>query len=178
MQTDTVNASSRSKNKGKAAKTKKKEDKTKKQVAQSLHEDFEGTSFEDETSSALGGFTFTDTDNELDQEIETNNQIVRPPGIPDQNNLEEEIDIFDYGFAEAQRVADIPKFVIIRNGEHLVTWVGAYSYDRLQRTYGGGHYKIYARRNIDNFYIRGMTSFVAKLPGKSIEEGEDLENKA
>lgn len=76
--------------------------------------------------------------------------------------LKEEIDVFDYAFAKAQEKGDLPKFKIYKNGEYLAQKIGQYSYDRLQKEFGGGHYKIYAFRNVNNKYIKGQSKLVAE----------------
>lgn len=72
-----------------------------------------------------------------------------------------DFDIFEFGAAEAVRRGDMPKFRIYRSGEFLCVKLGQYSYERLQKEYKGGHYKIYAYSNITNKYLKAQSKMIA-----------------
>lgn len=81
-----------------------------------------------------------------------------------QENPEEEMgdfDIFEFGQREASRRGDMPKFRIYRSGEFLCVKYGQYSYERLQKDYKGGHYKIYAYSNVSNKYLKAQSKMIA-----------------
>lgn len=119
----------------------------------------ESTEEDEEISSSLSnifgtpGLDETETDTELvGSESHSAEEIENEMG---------DFDIFEFGAGEAARRGDMPKFRIYRSGEFLCVKYGQYSYERLQKEYKGGHYKIYAYSNVSNKYLKAQSKMIA-----------------
>ena len=98
--------------------------------------------------------------------------------LSEEDSKDAMIDIFEHGVAFCTRIGEFPKFKIQKNGEYIGEKRGPYSFERLQREYGGGQYKIWAytgsgtKGSSTGGYIRSQTIVISDLPHKEESESE------
>jgi hypothetical protein len=89
-----------------------------------------------------------------------------------------DFDIFvDYGDKYSQK-GDLPKYHIYKNNQLLSVKLHPYSWDRLQKEFGGGHYKIRMSSSTSGKFIKQQSQHVADVPRSELdEENKQTNNK-
>jgi hypothetical protein len=72
-----------------------------------------------------------------------------------------EVDVFDFAWKECRDKNDTPRFWIHRNSEFLCIKEWPYDFERLQKEYGGGLYKISARSRKTGQVIKVQSEMIA-----------------
>lgn len=91
--------------------------------------------------------------------------------------IEEELkgldfDIFiDVGEKRAKR-GDVVRYTIYQNGQMIATSLHPYSWEKLQKEHGGGHYKVQARSTMTGQFIKQQSKQVAEAKKSPESESE------
>lgn len=81
-----------------------------------------------------------------------------------------DFDIFQFGWKLCERLGDMPKFRIYKNGDMLTTKMWPYSWEKLQAEFGGGYYKVQVVKGSNGQIVKQFSQTVADLPGSNEKE--------
>lgn len=91
------------------------------------------------------------------------------------------IDVFEFSNAYCNKVGDVPKFKIEKDGMWLKEHIGPYSYSKLQNLHGGGRYRVWAYTNTGlngrstGGYIMSQTKLIHDQPTQNVPEKVEAE---
>ena len=83
------------------------------------------------------------------------------------------VDVFEYGIKLRNDRGLYPEWTIKKNGAVTATKRSSYSFDELQKEYGGGHYEIFLKDGNTKRYIKKQTTDVGEAPVKEKIESDN-----